>query len=273
MKSLCIGDNHRDEIRDSLVVSFWEFMLDLEGKVAFISGAAQGIGSITAQKFVSEGAKVIAVDQQKDKLDLLSSKGKGSIYGIQADLGNEKEIEIAFKTGCEHFGGLDILLNCAVLRSNMPLKDLDEQAITPALDVGIKGNILCSKFSSEYMKKRGGGVIVNMSSFYARTPAKERIVYVAVKSATEGLTRALAVELAEYNIRVNAIAPGPILTDRRVELGHGKDGDMEKRYENLLMKRFGRVEEIIEAILFLVTEKSSYITGQTIVVDGGITIA
>ena len=255
------------------VFHFLESVLDLEGKIAFISGAAQGIGLISARKFISEGAKVIAVDKQKDKLDLLSSEGKESIFSIQADLGNEEEIENSVKSGCEYFGGLDILLNCAVLRSNMPLKNLDEKSIAPALDVGIKGNILCSKFSSEYMKKRGGGVIVNMSSFYARTPAKERIVYVAVKSATEGLTRALAGELSEYNIRVNAIAPGRILTDRRVELGHGKDGKMDKRYENLLLKRFGNVEEIIEVILFLVTDKSSYITGQTIVVDGGITIA
>ena len=109
------------------VFHFLESVLDLEGKIAFISGAAQGIGLISARKFISEGAKVIAVDQQKDKLDLLSSEGKESIFSIQADLGNEEEIENSVKSGCEYFGGLDILLNCAVLRSNMPLKNLDEK--------------------------------------------------------------------------------------------------------------------------------------------------
>ncbi len=163
-------------------------------------------------------------------------------------------------------------MNCAVVRSNIPLEDIDEPTMDLALAVGVKGCVLCAQRAAREMRKRGGGAIVNMSSFYARTPVKERVIYVAVKGAVEGVTRALAVELAEFGIRVNAVAPGPILTERRKSQGHGQPGNLEERYRRMPMGRFGEVSEVIDSVIFLMTSQSSYMTGQTIVLDGGMTI-
>jgi NAD(P)-dependent dehydrogenase (short-subunit alcohol dehydrogenase family) len=111
-----------------------------------------------------------------------------------------------------------------------------------------------------------------MSSFFVQTTALERVLYVTIKGGVEGLTRALAVELAADGIRVNAIAAGPILTEKRRGAEEGGPGKPADRYQNFPMGRFGRVEEITDAMLYLVTSKSSYMTGQVIVLDGGLTI-
>lgn len=247
--------------------------MELEGKTVFIMGGAQGIGAESAKRFVSEGAHVAAVDILAEKLSELERIGKGSVLGIEMDISQGIGIERAFDTAVAKFGGIDILLNCAVVRGNGPLDAIEEATVDLAFSVGVKSYLLGAQRAAKEMRKRGGGSIISMSSFYYRTPAKERVVYVTMKGAVEGLTRSLAVELAPDNIRVNAVAAGPVLTDRRRELGHGEPTKMAERYRKLPLGRFGNVEEIIETILFLATPRSSYVTGQSILVDGGITIA
>ena len=122
------------------------------------------------------------------------------------------------------------------------------------------------------MRKRGGGAIVNMSSFYVRAPAKGRAVYVAVKGGVEALTRALAVELADENVRVNAIAAGPVLTELRRARGDDDPDNLAERYRKSPMRRFGRVDEVLDAMMYLMTPRSSYMTGQVLALDGGLTI-
>jgi NAD(P)-dependent dehydrogenase (short-subunit alcohol dehydrogenase family) len=246
--------------------------MELEGKVALITGAAQGIGEGIARRIISEGGRVAGVDIQGAGLSSLEREFGESFLGIKADLSREAEVERIFGEAVSRFGGIDILVNCAVVRSNIPLEDIDEPTMDLALAVGVKGCVLCAQRAAREMRKRGGGAIVNMSSFYARTPVKERVIYVAVKGAVEGVTRALAVELAEFGIRVNAVAPGPILTERRKSQGHGQPGNLEERYRRMPMGRFGEVSEVIDSVIFLMTSQSSYMTGQTIVLDGGMTI-
>ena len=193
--------------------------MELKGKIFVITGAARGIGADAARRFSGLGAKVAALDVEEEGLRRLETKAGDAILGVRADISNEMDVEDAFDAVVKRFGGVDVLINCAVIRGNGPLAEIEEATVDLALSVGLKGGILCAKRAAAEMKKRGGGAIVNMSSFYARTPAKERVVYVAVKGGVEGLTRALAVELADSNIRVNAIAAGPVLTKLRESQG------------------------------------------------------
>ncbi len=246
--------------------------MELNGKVFVITGAARGIGADAARRFSGMGAKVAALDVNEEGLRSLETEADGVILGVCADISNEKGVEDAFEEVIGRFGGVDILINCAVIRGNGPLAEVEEATIDTALAVGLKGNILCAKRAAEEMRNRGGGAIVNMSSFYAHTPAKERVVYVAVKGGVEGLTRALAVELADSNIRVNAIAAGPVLTKLREGQGDGDPDNLAERYRKSPMGRFGRVDEVLDAMEFLVTSRSSYMTGQILLLDGGLTI-
>lgn len=246
--------------------------MELKGKIFVITGAARGIGADAARRFSGMGAKVAALDVNEEGLRSLETEADGVILGVCADISNEKGVEDAFEEVIGRFGGVDILINCAVIRGNGPLAEVEEATVDIALAVGLKGNILCAKRAAEEMRKRGGGAIVNMSSFYAHTPAKERVVYVAVKGGVEGLTRALAVELADSNIRVNAIAAGPVLTKLREGQGDGDPDNLAERYRKSPMGRFGRVDEVLDAMEYLVTPRSSYMTGQVLVLDGGLTI-
>ena len=248
-------------------------MLELEGKAALITGGAQGIGAAVAKRFAAEGAMVTAVDLQADRLASMEREAGGRIRGVAADVGRADQIGRAFDSAIAHFGRLDILINCAVFRTMGPLDSVEESSLDLALAVGVKGYILCANRAAREMRRREGGTIVNMSSFYSLTPAKGRVVYAAVKGAVNSLTRALAVELAEDGIRVNAVAAGPIMTERRRAEADADPGyEKAERYRGMPMGRFGRPEEVVEAILFLVTPRSSYMTGQIIVLDGGITI-
>lgn len=247
--------------------------MELKGKVLVITGAARGIGAEAARRFARLGANVAAVDVREGEPWRLGEESEGTVLGVRADISDARGVESAFDAAVGRFGGVDVLINCAVVRGNGPLAEVEEGAIDLALAVGLKGGILCARRAAQEMRKRGGGAIVNMSSFYVRTPAKGRVVYVAVKGGVEALTRALAVELADANVRVNAIAAGPVQTRLREARGEGGPDSLAERYRKSPMGRFGRVEEVLDAMMYLMTPRSSYMTGQVLALDGGLTIA
>lgn len=247
--------------------------MELQGKVALITGAGQGIGEAVARRFMQEGAGVAVVDMDETRVRAVEQSTNGAILGIQGDMGKLADIERAFDRAVEKFGGIDILVNCAMVRVNVGIDQLDERAIDLATGVGFKGLIFCVRRAAREMRKRGGGAIVNLSSFYTATPAKERSLYTGIKGAVEALTRSLAVDLGDDHIRVNAVAPGPILTAHRAALGHGDPSKMEARYLVGPMKRFGTVDEVVESVLFLSSARSSYTTGALLRLDGGLTLA
>jgi NAD(P)-dependent dehydrogenase (short-subunit alcohol dehydrogenase family) len=246
--------------------------MELQGKVALITGAGQGIGEGLARRFAAEGARVVAVDMDAALVNAVAASAGDAIAAVTGDMGKLADIERAFDVGVERFGGIDILVNCAMVRANLGIDALDERMIDLATGVGIKGLIFCVRRAAREMRKRGGGAIVNLSSFYTATPARERALYTGVKGAVEALTRALAVDLGDDNIRVNAVAPGPILTSRRAAMGHGDPGKIDPRYLVGPIKRFGTVDEVVETILFLCSSRSSYTTGAIHRLDGGLTI-
>lgn len=247
--------------------------MELSNKVAVITGAGQGIGEGIARRFVREGARVVVVDVNQAQVAALQREFPDSMLGVAADLSSAAAVESAFDAAVQRFGGVDVLVNCAMVRANMGIEALDEKLIDAATGVGIKGLIFCARRAAREMKKRGGGAIVNFSSFYTATPSKERALYTAVKGAVEALTRALAVDLGADNIRVNAVAPGPVLTPSRAARGHGDPGKIEPRYLRGPIARFATVQEVEEAVLFLATPRSSFTTGVVLRLDGGLTIA
>lgn len=246
--------------------------MELKGKILVITGAARGIGAEAARRFAGLGARVAAVDMREGEPWGLDGEANGAVLAVRADVSSAQGVESAFDAAVGRFGGVDILINCAVVRGNGPLAEVGEATIDSALAVGLKGAILCARRAAREMRKRGGGAIVNMSSFYVRVPAKGRAVYVAVKGGVEALTRALAVELADENVRVNAIAAGPVLTELRRARGDDDPDNLAERYRKSPMRRFGRVDEVLDAMMYLMTPRSSYMTGQVLALDGGLTI-
>jgi len=247
--------------------------MEFQGKVVLITGAGQNIGEGLVRRFAKEGARVAAVDLNGSLVSALETGSNGAILGIQGDMSKLADIEKAFDLAVEKFGGVDILVNCAMVRASVGLDQLDERMIDLATGVGIKGLIFCSRRAAREMRKRGGGVILNFSTFYTRTPHKERVLYTGIKGAVEALTRALAVELGDSKVRVNAVAPGPVLTANRAAQGHADPDKMEPRYRVGPMARFGTVDEVVESVLFLCSSRSSYCTGALLRVDGGLTLA
>jgi NAD(P)-dependent dehydrogenase (short-subunit alcohol dehydrogenase family) len=246
--------------------------MELRGKVAVVTGAAQGIGEAVVKRFVAEGAQVAAVDVLAEPLSRLERESHGAVCGVTADLSSSPGVDEAFQAMASRFDGIDILVGCAAAKPMGTIDTIDDQTIDRAFAVGVKGLFLCARRAAGLMRKRGGGAIVTMSSFYARTPAKDRAIYIATKGAVEALTRALAVEFADDNIRVNCLAPGPVLTPIRAARGEGNPEMLADRYRRAPMKRFATVDEIADSVVFLSTAKSSYMTGHVMALDGGLTI-
>jgi NAD(P)-dependent dehydrogenase (short-subunit alcohol dehydrogenase family) len=237
----------------------------LEGKVCVITGAASGIGAETVRRFAEEGAAVVGVDLRDDS--------PGVDLALACDVADEEAVRGMFARVREEFGRIDVLFNNAGISPNDDASVLDTtlEAWQRVQDVNTKSVFLCCKHGIPHLLEGGGGSVINTASFVAvMGAATSQISYTASKGAVLSLSRELAVEFARRGVRVNALCPGPVNTPLLQELFAKDPEKAARRLVHLPMGRFAEAEEIANAVVFLASDESSYVTGSTFLVDGGL---
>jgi NAD(P)-dependent dehydrogenase (short-subunit alcohol dehydrogenase family) len=254
-------------------------MARLADKVAFITGGGRGIGRATAERFAEEGAKVVIaeIDAKSGEAAAQSARARGKNSGgdahfVQCDVRERTSVEIAFAETVKRFGGLHILHNNAggSTLQDGPVTAAPEEEFWRVITLDLFGTVLCSKIGIPAMIKSGGGSIINMSSIVALKALPGRDCYTAAKGAIAALTRSMAVEYAAHKIRVNAIAPGVVLTERVKKLLEGSK-DIEKLAATHLLG-LGLPSHMADMAVFLASDESAITTGQILSVDSGATI-
>jgi NAD(P)-dependent dehydrogenase (short-subunit alcohol dehydrogenase family) len=242
----------------------------LEGQVAIVTGAGQGIGRAIVSRFAAEGADIGIIDVNRDTATAqcteIRSRGRRAIASI-ADVADPRSVELAVGEVVGELGRLDVLVNSAGVEKRAPLLEITPEDWKRQLDVNLSGTFYCIQAAAREMSKRGYGRIVNLSSVAGLIGPIDLAAYGAAKAGVIGLTRAAALDLADLGITVNAIAPGPIKTD--LMLGVWTAEALRERPQHGAIARFGTVDEIASAALFLAAPDAAFITGVTLSVDGG----
>ncbi|MDO5016337.1 MAG: SDR family NAD(P)-dependent oxidoreductase [Eubacteriales bacterium] len=252
--------------------------ISLEGKVALISGAAGGIGLGAAKVLAKHGAKVYILDINREKgaaTEKECQQAGMDIHFLPCDVTNEADCKKVIDTIAEEEGRLDVLFNNAGTTVRKTVEDLTEKEWDFVIDVGLKGTFLLSKHAIPLMAKTGGGSIINSGSGWGLKGGDKAAAYCAVKGGIVNLTRAMAIDHGPQNIRVNAVCPGDVDTDmlrsEGTQLGFG--GEIEDFLKDSAkgrpLERLGTPEDIGNAVLFLASDLSAWITGTHILVDGG----
>ncbi|MDG4655902.1 3-oxoacyl-[acyl-carrier-protein] reductase [Ectobacillus antri] len=242
----------------------------LTGQVALVTGASRGIGRAVALDLARHGASVVvnyAGNEAKanEVVDEIKALGSEAI-AVKADVANGEEVAELIKTATDAFGKIDILVNNAGITKDNLLMRMKEEEWDAVINTNLKGVFLCTKAVSRLMMRQRYGRIINVASVVGVTGNPGQANYVAAKAGVIGFTKTAAKELAARNITVNAIAPGFIVTDMTDVLSEGIKDDLLKL---IPLAKLGAAEDIANAVTFLASEKSGYITGQTLHVDGG----
>jgi NAD(P)-dependent dehydrogenase (short-subunit alcohol dehydrogenase family) len=250
----------------------------LGGKVALITGAAGGIGREATVLFAAEGASVVVVDLNREAAVELANevnRGGGRAAAVGADVSKAADCESMVATAESEFGRLDVLFNNAgIMHSgDDDAVSTDEEVWDLTMSINAKGVFLGCKFGIPALRRAGGGSIINTASFVAILgAATPQVAYTASKGAVLSMTRELAVLHAREGIRVNALCPGPLHTELLMKF-LDTDEKKERRLVHIPMGRFGEAKEMAQAALWLASDESSFTTGATFLVDGGITSA
>ena len=246
-------------------------LFSLEGKVALVTGAAQGIGREIALGFANYGADIVAVDLIGEKLQTLKNEvgaRQRRCLVLQTDLGQTSQVEKMVERALEVMGRIDVLANIAGVNVHKPAEEMSEQDWDFVQNINLKALFFCCQAVGRLMLRQGGGRIINMSSSFGMVGFGGRTAYASSKAAVSNLTKTLALEWSSRGIQVNAIAPGPVWTEARHELFSNPE-----LYANLIkkipMNRTAKPAEIVGPAIFLASEASSFITGETLLVDGG----
>ena len=246
----------------------------LRGKVAIITGARRGMGKSHALKFAQAGAKVVVSDISREDCEKVAEeikKSGGEAMAFKCDVSKKEEVNGMIRAAVKKWGKVDILVNNAGICQFKPFLELTEEDWQKTLDINLKGYFLCAQAAAKEMAKQKSGVIVNVASIamgQVGVGFPNLAHYSASKGGIIAMTETLAQELAPHNIRVNAVAPGAIDTPM-VDPLKSDSKTMEATLARIPLHRMGRSEEVSNLVLFLASDQSSYITGSTVVIDGG----
>jgi glucose 1-dehydrogenase len=244
---------------------------DLDGKVALVTGAGSGIGHAIAQCFGREGASVVVnyfgYETEAEQLAKELSESCPSI-AVKADVSNSTEVRRMVDQAVKAFGRIDVLVNNAGIESSHPFLDIPDAIWDKTLDIDLRGAFICAQACGRVMRDHGGGSIVNISSIHEDFPFPGFTHYCAAKGGLRMMMRNAALELAPFKIRVNNIAPGAIVTP--INAATLDDPEKLKAIKQIVpLGRMGKPEEVAQVALFLASDRSSYVTGSTYYVDGG----
>jgi NAD(P)-dependent dehydrogenase (short-subunit alcohol dehydrogenase family) len=240
------------------------------GKVVLVTGAASGIGHAAAVAFAAEGARVAILDRTADSLKNTGAAVRNTgaeVLTIACDVASPEQVEAAVKQVVERFGQLDVAFNNAGVENKAtPLHEIELDEWDRILGINLRGTFVCMKHEIAQMVRQGGGVVVNTSSGAGIRGVAGGASYAASKHAIIGMTKSAALDYAKQNIRVNAVLPGNIDTPM---MGRFTGGDIEKAIDLEPVGRLGKPEEIAEAVLWMASDLGGFVTGSSIVVDGG----
>ncbi len=242
-------------------------------KVAVVTGASRGIGRACALRLAEDGMTVVVNYSRSEAAALevveqIKAKG-GDAIALRADVSDPAAVKEMFKTVWKTYGQIDVLVNNAGIVRDEYLLMLTEDSLNTCLDLNLKGYFYCAQQAVLKMFRKKSGVIVNMSSVSSKMALAGQSVYSATKGAINSMTQTMAKELAPYGIRVNAVAPGFIETEMIDALPADK---REEYLKNVPLGRFGKVEEVAAMVSLLASDATSYLTGQVIVLDGGLSL-
>lgn len=253
-------------------------MQRLKDQVAIVTGGASGIGGATSRRLAEEGAKVLIADVDMPRAEANATTIRdagGTAEVLKADVGVHDDIRSMVQTAVDRWGRLDIMVNNAYSPehgSGGSALDVTEEAWDVGMSLLVKSIFLATKYAVPEMQKTGGGSIVNIASVHGLLMAPERLVYEAGKSAVVGMTKQMATDFGPMGIRVNAICPGHIVTERLEEQWADNPSGLQFFEDQYPLRKVGRPVDIGNAIVFLCSDEASFITGHSLVVDGGLTV-
>jgi 2-deoxy-D-gluconate 3-dehydrogenase len=250
-------------------------LFDLTDKTAIVTGGNRGIGFAVAGGLAKAGAAVVIANRNADAgqkaAEVIRHNGSRAT-GIPTDVSSKSSVQSLVDAVLQEFSRIDILVNSAGVIDRGPVEDFSEKQYDYIMDINLKGLFFCCQLVGKQMIKQGGGKIINISSNVSEVIQAGRVVYAASKAGVSHLTRGLALEWARHHINVNAIGPGPTITELNRKYFEDNPADLQERIDSIPMARVGDPQDLVGAAIFLASEASNYVTGQTLLVDGGSTI-